>query len=87
MRTSDNENAELPDFYFKYFDSEEELFSYTSAETYSYPDGNEPVCYGFNLVKNDNAWNLTIYINDQSDFGGQGSVGIPSTQKPAYNPL
>lgn len=75
-----------PDFYFKNFTSKDDLFSYTSADTYTYTtDG---VCYGFSIDQDSTgAWTTDIFMNDQQTFGGPSSINIPNTQKPAYNPL
>ena len=36
-----------------HFDTKEDLFAYTSADNYTYTDGNEGVCYGFQISKDD----------------------------------
>ena len=41
--------ATYPEWQFMNFTSKEELFEYTSAENYTYPDGNLGVCYGFSI--------------------------------------
>ena len=64
MESYGNENAALPDFEIKYFTSKDELFDYTSAENYSYPGGNLPICYGFQYTQDNDDWNLEIYMND-----------------------
>mmetsp|Transcript_11778 Transcript_11778/g.14935 ORF Transcript_11778/g.14935 Transcript_11778/m.14935 type:complete len:124 (-) Transcript_11778:4884-5255(-) len=32
-------------------------------------------------------YGLELYFNDQQSMGGPNSIGIPNTQKPAYDPL
>jgi len=32
-------------------------------------------------------YKLELYFNDQQQMGGPNSIGIPNTQKPAYNPV
>ena len=81
-------DAELPFFRFEHFNTTEDLFAYTSADNYTFGDGNVGICYGFQYSKTDeHEWDLTLYFNDQQQMGGAGSIGIPNTQKAAYNPL
>ena len=40
-------DAELPFFRFEHFNTTEDLFAYTSADNYTFGDGNVGICYGF----------------------------------------
>lgn len=58
--------ATYPDFRIQQFTSEEDLFNWTSAENYTFTDGLEGVCYGFQMSQDtQGAWNLKLYFNDQ----------------------
>lgn len=83
------EKASLPEFkVWTNFTSKEALFEYTSADNYTFSGGNEGVCYGFQMISDDaGSYHLELYFNDQQQMGGPNSIGIPNTQKPAYNPL
>ena len=40
-------DAKLPEFEVRNFSSKDELFDWISSDTYTYPEGNTGVCYGF----------------------------------------
>ena len=61
---SKNKKAALVDFEIMYFDTKDDLFAWTSADNYTYTDGNAGVCYGFQISNDANAWNLELYFND-----------------------
>ena len=83
----DDSDAKLPDWKMKTFTDKNELFDWIASDDYTYPGGNEGICYGFQLEEDDDGdYTLTLYFNDQSSGGAQ-SMGIPATEVPAYNPL
>jgi len=59
------EKATYPEWQFHNFTSKEDLFSWTSAENYTFTDGLQGVCFGFQLDQDsNNAWNLQLYFSD-----------------------
>ena len=57
------------------------MFEYTSKDNYTFTDGLDGVCYGFQLEHNDDtgAYELELYFNDQQQMGGPNSIGIPNS--------
>ena len=52
------------------FTDKNELFDWIASDDYTYPQGNEGVCYGFQLEEDDDGdYTLTLYFNDQSSGG------------------
>ena len=43
------DKATYPEWKIKHFDSKDDLFAWTSAENYTFTDGLEGVCYGFQI--------------------------------------
>ena len=43
------DKATYPEWQIKHFDSKDDLFAWTSAENYTFTDGLEGVCYGFQI--------------------------------------
>lgn len=71
------------------FDTKEDLFAYTSTDEYTFNGGTDGVCYGFQMEYDaaSTKYSLELFFNDQQAMGGANSIGIPNTQKAAYNPL
>ena len=68
-REGDDE-AELPDWEIKTFADKNALFDWIASDDYTYPDGNEGICYGFQMEEDDDGgYTLTLYFNDQSSGG------------------
>ena len=62
------EIVEYPKFYVKNFATQQDLFDWTSSSDYTYEDGNDGVCFGFQIEDTtqttDGSWKLTLYMND-----------------------
>lgn len=50
LKLTYGEKAEYPDFQFQRFATKEDLFAYTSNDTYTYNGGNVGICYGFQIT-------------------------------------
>lgn len=46
----------MPSFKFQEFENKDKLFEWVSAEDYTFPGGNEGVCYGFELAEVDDGY-------------------------------
>ena len=47
IKATKDADAKLPEFEVRNFSSKDELFDWISSDTYTYPEGNTGVCYGF----------------------------------------
>ena len=65
MILTGNKDAEMPKFEIMPFESKDKLFEYTSADNYTFQDGNKGVCYGFQLAEDSNGgYTLELFFND-----------------------
>ena len=68
----------IPKYLRKDFDTEEEFYSYLSAEDYNTDNETAGVCFGIGMNKTaDNKYSTKIYFNDQSFLGSRFAYGIP----------